>query len=131
VHARRAGGSFSAIRVCSSVPGNTRLTCFVQARIFVRGRCCDVSLPLRLCTLHPHAGAFESNIVHHEAEGFEQMASRFCENKVSSLLMDIGETFHGQMTNDWALKGSRSASVLSIVRCGTAAMPLRHLLHRT
>ena len=64
-----------------------------------------------------HAGAFESNVVHYEPEGFEQLAARFCAKRVSSLLMDVGETFHGQMSSDWALKGSVHASVHSIVRC--------------
>jgi hypothetical protein len=71
-------------------------------------------------TVNAPAGAFESNIVHYDVESFEAMANKLCANIVSSLLVDAGETYHGQLSQDWALRGNRTASIYSVIQCASS-----------
>jgi hypothetical protein len=75
------------------------------------------------------AGAFESNVVHYDVEGFEALANKFCANNVSSLLVDVGETYHGQLSQDWALRGNRTASIYSVIQCASTAKTSSHWLY--
>ena len=56
-------------------------------------------------------------MVDYDAAGLEAMATRFCARPVSSLLLDAGETYHGQLSQDWALRGNRTASIYSVIQC--------------